>query len=256
MRFSQQSGSFLVLDPPLFYIVGTNSVMAKTYPHFFGHFRRVIIPITLVILFSFVIFGCSGSSPRFASGNNGSSGNAPRFTFDQTPAELQVEKSEAKAEDDHRVSTEKMKAEVNRIEGAPAARTAEHPRDKMMEIIMSYVGTPYKIGGTDHSGMDCSGFSMVVFDSAFNVELPHSALEQSSMGSKVSRDDLDIGDLVFFKTVRDRISHVGIYLGDDLFAHASVTQGVTISSLESTYYKRRYAGAKKIVRSDITDGIQ
>jgi len=52
------------------------------------------------------------------------------------------------------------------------------------------------------------------------------------------------------------VSHVGIYLGDDLFAHASVTQGVTISSLESTYYKRRYAGAKKIIRTDISNGIQ
>jgi cell wall-associated NlpC family hydrolase len=221
--------------------------MTKTYPHFSRHDRWDIIPTAFAILSSFVILGCSGSSPRFVSGNNGTSGNAPRFTFDQTPAELQVEKSEAQAEDDRRVSTEKMKTEVNRIERAPAPRSAETARDKMMEIILSYMGTPYKIGGTDHSGMDCSGFSMVVFDSAFNIELPHSALEQSSIGDKVSRDDLEIGNLVFFKTVQNRISHVGIYLGDDLFAHASVTQGVTISSLESTYYKLRYAGAQKVL---------
>jgi cell wall-associated NlpC family hydrolase len=203
-----------------------------------------------------MFIGCTGSSPRFASGNNGTSSNAPRFTFDQTPDELKVEKGEAQAEDDRHVSTEKMKTEINRIEKTQAANPAETASDKMMETILSYMGTPYRIGGTDHSGMDCSGFSMVVFDSAFRVELPHSAAEQSSIGDGVSRDDLRVGNLVFFKTVRNRVSHVGIYLGDDLFAHASVTQGVTISSLESTYYKRRYAGARKILSMDISSGIQ
>ncbi len=223
--------------------------MTRTSPTIRSSYDRYLypIPLGLVIWLSFMILGCAGSSPRFASGNNGNSGNVPRFTCDQTPAELQVEEGEAKAEDDHRVSTEKMKSEIDRIEKAPAANAAGTARDKMMEVILSYMGTPYRIGGYDHSGMDCSGFSMVVFNSAFGIALPHSALEQASLGNGVSKDALNTGDLVFFKTVPDRISHVGIYLGDNLFAHASVTQGVTISSLESTYYQRRYAGAKKIL---------
>lgn len=199
--------------------------------------------------------GCAGSSERFASGNNGTSSSAPRFTFDQTPEELKAEKAQAMTEDDHRVSTEKMKSEINKMENPRSGNTAT-TRDKLMEIILSYMGTPYKIGGTDHSGMDCSGFSMVVFDSVFRVELPHSAKQQATLGDDVTMSDLSIGDLIFFKTIGHRISHVGIYLGDDLFAHASVTQGVTISSLESTYYKHRYAGARKIISTDISDGIQ
>lgn len=231
--------------------------MTRTSPTIRSCYDRHLdaAPIGLTVWLSFVIFGCAGSSPRFTSGNNGSSGNVPRFTYDQTPAELQVEESEVKTEDNHRVSTEKMKSEIDRIEKAPAASAAGAARDEMMEVILSYMGTPYRIGGYDHSGMDCSGFSMVVFESAFGIALPHSALEQASLGNGVSKDDLNIGDLVFFKTVRDRISHVGIYLGDNLFAHASVTQGVTISSLESTYYQRRYAGAKKILSMDISNGI-
>lgn len=248
----------LVINPQLFYIVNANSSMTETYPAMrSSNFSfRCLIFASVAVSASLVVSGCAGSSPRFTSGNNGTSSSSPRFAYDQTPEELKVEKSEASVEDDHHVSTQKMKSEIDKIETATAPSNSGNARDRMMEIIMSYIGTPYKIGGIDHAGIDCSGFSMVVFDSAFRASLPHSALEQSSLGDNVPREDLQIGDLVFFKTVRNRISHVGIYLGDELFAHASVTQGVTISSLESTYYKHRYAGAKKIISTEMSNGIQ
>ncbi len=196
--------------------------------------------------------GCAGSSPRFTSGNNGTVSDKPRFAYDETPEDLKVEKTAINAEDDRAVSPERLRDEVGRMERESPGAT----RSKLMQAVMAYIGTPYRIGGVDHSGIDCSGFSMVVFNSVFDVELPHSALEQSSLGDRVSKDNLQPGDLVFFKTVGNRISHVGIYLGDDLFANASVSQGVTISSLDSRYYKRRYAGARRITSTDISNGTQ
>ncbi len=217
--------------------------MDKTY--------RLLISICAVsCLF---IMGCAGSSPRFTSGNNGTVSDKPKFAYDETPEELKVEKSEIAKEDDRTVSPDKLRNEIGRMEReSPGGDT----RSRLMTAILSYIGTPYRIGGIDHSGIDCSGFSMVVFDSVFKIELPHSAREQFTLGDRVSRNDLQVGDLVFFRTVGRRISHVGIYLGDDLFVHASVSEGVTISSLDSTYYKRRYAGARQITSADISNGTQ
>jgi cell wall-associated NlpC family hydrolase len=86
-----------------------------------------------------------------------------------------------------------------------------------------------------------------VYESALNKKLPRSALEQYHSGTPVPKTSLQFGDLVFFNTTGARPSHVGIYIEDDLFVHASVVSGVTISSLESTYYKNRFVGARRIV---------
>jgi cell wall-associated NlpC family hydrolase len=86
-----------------------------------------------------------------------------------------------------------------------------------------------------------------VYDSAVQRRLPRSTVEQFRIGTKVGRGDLQFGDLVFFNTTGRVPSHVGIYIEDDLFAHASVTRGVTLSSIESSYYRKRFVGARRIV---------
>ena len=103
-------------------------------------------------------------------------------------------------------------------------------------------------GDEDMSGMDCSGYTMVVYEKSMKRDLPRTSAEQYRVGSAIMRDQLQFGDLVFFNTTGDPASHVGIYIGDDLFAHASVSLGVTISSLQSTYYNKRYQGARRIIR--------
>lgn len=120
-------------------------------------------------------------------------------------------------------------------------------REEILLQVIKFLDTPYKYGGNTENGIDCSGFTRQIFLNALNIELPRSAREQYNIGFEVEKEDLSFGDLVFFNTQRRSFpGHVGIYIGDDQFIHASRTLGVTISSLEEAYYKKRYVGAKRI----------
>jgi cell wall-associated NlpC family hydrolase len=111
----------------------------------------------------------------------------------------------------------------------------------------SFLGTPYRFGGESADGIDCSSFVQKVFRE-HQVELPRTAREQIQMGSDVAPGELKKGDLVFFHTYASYPSHVGIYLGDGKMIHASSGKGeVTVSDLNSDYYRSRYIGAKRVV---------
>jgi len=118
---------------------------------------------------------------------------------------------------------------------------------RMMREISKMMGVPYRLGGADQDGVDCSAYTMLVYKNSLGKQLARTSMEQYGQGSTVSTEDLKFGDLVFFNTTGETASHVGIYLGDDLFAHASTTLGVTISSLVSPYYKKRYEGARRVI---------
>ena len=119
-------------------------------------------------------------------------------------------------------------------------------REEILLEVIKYLDTPYKYGGNTENGIDCSGFTKQIFSNALKIELPRSAREQFDVGEKVE-GDLDFGDLVFFNTRRrSNPGHVGIYIGDNQFIHASRTLGVTISSLDEAYYKKRYVGARRV----------
>lgn len=114
---------------------------------------------------------------------------------------------------------------------------------------LSLVGTPYKFGGNSpDKGLDCSGFVRHVYKESAGLELPHSAKQISQDGSKISKDALQPGDLIFFNTMKKPFSHVGIYAGDGKFVHSSSsrTKQVTISSLTERYWSQRYNGARRI----------
>jgi peptidoglycan endopeptidase LytE len=121
--------------------------------------------------------------------------------------------------------------------------------DREAQVIISfakqYLGVPYVWAGQSPSGFDCSGFTYYVFGQ-FNINLPRIADGQFNAGSKVS--NLQPGDLVFFSTYEPGPSHVGIYIGDNQFIHASSGAGVvTITSLSDSYYKARYLGARRVI---------
>ncbi|WP_217269621.1 C40 family peptidase [Neobacillus endophyticus] len=117
--------------------------------------------------------------------------------------------------------------------------------ETVANIALDYVGVPYVWGGTSPKGFDCSGFVRYTYHKA-GVSLPRTASEQYAEGQSVSKGKLQRGDLVFFSTYKTGASHVGIYLGNNKFIHASTSHGVTVSSLSTSYYNQTYIGSKRI----------
>lgn len=119
--------------------------------------------------------------------------------------------------------------------------------EKFLMTVINYLGTPYKFGGTSRKGIDCSAFTQLIFQESLNIEIPRSTLQQIKIGKPVSREELQFGDLVFFNTRRrQNPGHVGIYLWDNYFVHASTKYGVIVSSMAEGYYNIRFVGARRV----------
>lgn len=129
-------------------------------------------------------------------------------------------------------------------------------RPELMREIINLLGIRYLYGGTDATrGLDCSAFTGTIYSRALGIRLPRSSNQQFRKGETIKREELKIGDLVFFKTRRRRapVSHVGIYIGQHFFAHASTKYGVVISSLEHPYYNRTYVGARRLLEPEVSE---
>lgn len=125
-------------------------------------------------------------------------------------------------------------------------------RQKMIAYSKQFVGVPYVYGGASRSGMDCSGFIFTVANDALGVKLPRSSAGLYGAVRIIKDSEKEPGDLVFFKTVGSKISHVGLYLGNNQFIHAASdgpNTGVIISSLKESYWSRTYAGAGQFLPS-------
>lgn len=109
-----------------------------------------------------------------------------------------------------------------------------------------YIGVPYVWGGSTPNGFDCSGFVQYVFN-AHGISLPRTSKQQYGVGTYVAKANLKAGDLVFFDTEGNGVSHLGIYIGNNQFIHASTSKGVTITSISNTYWAPKYYGAKRIL---------
>ena len=121
----------------------------------------------------------------------------------------------------------------------------------LLDTAFSYLGTPYRHGGITRKGMDCSGFVSTAFKS-IEIPLSRSSQEMATQGKKIKLSNVQVGDLLFFKTLRkNRISHVGLVVdvdgGEVKFIHASSKRGVVISSLSDAYYKKAFRIAKRVM---------
>ncbi len=117
----------------------------------------------------------------------------------------------------------------------------------LYDFIDDWWKTPYRLGGTSRNGIDCSAFVQTLMLSVFGLQLPRTAREQKEVTDRIRDTDLQEGDLLFFNTGRG-ISHVGIYLHNNKFVHASTSGGVMISDLAETYWNRRYLYAGRLLQ--------
>jgi lipoprotein Spr len=156
------------------------------------------------------------------------------FTLSAVQAQTtQAKKEPVKTEDPDNL----LSGYLSQVMGVALSATSNL---KLYQFIYDWIGTPYRFGGSTRKGIDCSAFTKEIYDKVFNTVIKRNSREIFSMSTPVAREDLREGDLVFFKIKSRSITHVGVYLGDNRFAHASTTRGVVLSSLDEPYYKRYF----------------
>lgn len=124
-----------------------------------------------------------------------------------------------------------------------AAANKQTEAQKVLQVYRQWAGTRYRIGGTTKAGIDCSAFVKTIMNNAFNLHLPRSTAEQKHIGKSIKKSELKAGDLVFFR----KNHHVGIYIGNGKFVHASTSQGVITSSLSDRYWARTYTQSRRVL---------
>jgi peptidoglycan DL-endopeptidase LytE len=157
-------------------------------------------------------------------------------------------------EEDGGVISETAQAEIERRKKETAEllgnwNNSEEPK-LLVRVAIGFLGAPYRLGGSSVKGLDCSGFVKKIYE-FFNIDLPRTAFEQSHLGLRVARNELIEGDLLFFDT-RRKLGHVGIYIGNNEFVHASSRKrGVRIDNLNTPYFDKRFVKAVRLKGSDV-----
>lgn len=137
------------------------------------------------------------------------------------------------------------------VTGCSSARIGEKERNQRRTKITSFYrewkGTRYRLGGTTKSGIDCSALMQILYKERFKKDIPRTTVKIAEKGEKVKkREHWEVGDLVFFRIGRKKTHHVGVYLGDNKFLHASTTRGVMISEIDG-YWNRYFWQTRKIM---------
>jgi cell wall-associated NlpC family hydrolase len=187
-------------------------------------------------------------------------GDAPTEEQVQAPEQetpdAQVEEREAQEAETRTAGDAPTEEQVQAPEQESSQQTGQQGGDASMSKAQRieaqvraaaepWMGTPYKFGGESKNGVDCSGLTKALYEEAFNITLPRTTGKQVNRGRQVSRSNLRPGDLIFFRT-GDQAKHVGIYLDDRKFVHASSSQGVTISPMKYDYWQEHYWQTRRL----------
>ena len=138
-------------------------------------------------------------------------------------------------------------SQINHISKSVGNQTSD-----LVVNAMGFLGVPYKRGGSTTNGFDCSGFVRAMYENTLGLVLPHNAKAQAAATQTIDKAELQPGDLVFFNTMRQAFSHVGIYVGDNKFIHSPRPGGeVRVEDMRQAYWDRRFNGARRVAAEPV-----
>ena len=201
--------------------------------------------ILLVLLAAAVtIAGCT-NSVRYSVTDEAARRPAPREPIGDS---TRLDDYEPRQDDrDTRVDQDRNDERDSEIdERIPMGTGSQIDKALMNRIISRYLGVPYEKGGSGKMGLDCSGLVFVAYRDYDGTRLPLSVEALYRLDDRVGYDDLSYGDLIFFRIDDRRVSHVGIYLENGRFVHASESRGIVIDDITDEYFATRFAGARRV----------
>ncbi len=190
----------------------------------------------ILLFFSFFLFftGCTylRETPSYRdTENTGQRASPGRSSEQQNPSERIAESNF------YLVQSQKFGYQLNGNEN-PA----------LLKEIETWLNVPYKFGGNSEQGVDCSGLATSIYKTVYNIDLERVTVNMARRTRKINQRQLREGDLVFFRINSRKVSHVGIYISNGRFVHASTSRGVIISSLSEEYYQRRFTFGGRVLR--------
>ena len=208
-----------------------------------NHFFKHAISIACCLLFILTSANVHGKQPQSKTGTAD-----PKISAKSTEKKRKAKQTPSKKKSKHQ-HTASITSEPRRSPFHYSS--SDFSNFKLQEEMKEYLGIPYRSGGTSFKGMDCSGFARTIYANLFGIELPHNSAAQFSFTKlqKIDEDELQTGDLVFFSR-KKRINHVGVYLGEGNFIHATNGKGIVISSLDDQHWKTRMVGTKRLMSFD------
>jgi cell wall-associated NlpC family hydrolase len=208
---------------------------------------KIFLLFTIIYAIS-ILSGCSSSSSSIRYSGS------PSNSEDNSSPKVRYNDNEAVQSDTDDLPSDEKSIDISSLSKDESIKSS-YVREKLLMDVVKYLNTPYEYGGDSKSGIDCSAFTQKVYGDCLSYQLPRTVSEQYDVGTRInSMKNLQFGDLVFFNTSKyKKPGHVGIYLGDDLFAHSSASKGVIVSLLNMEYYLSRYMGARRIKAFSVED---